>query len=189
MINLLPPQAKENIRFARLNVTMIEYAVLVLVTTVGLISILFYGQSLASHEESLLSNLVNDKRSNLSQYDSELAKAKELDKRIDTISALLGLETNFSKLLPAIGGIVPQGTVINGLELDTEDSNSLTINGESTSQTGPSIFRENLAKSDKLFSRADIVNINLVKNDSGPDRYSFQINAQFSTGAKQELKK
>lgn len=187
MINLLPPDVKGSLKFARLNVSVIEYAILVIATTVSLIGILLFGHTLASREEVLLTNLVEDKRANLSQYDDELAKAKALDKRIDTIEALLEREIIFSKLLPAIGALVPPGANINGLELDTEDGNSLKINGQSTNQSGPSVFRENLARSEKLFTRADIVSINLVKSDTGPDVYSFQVDAQFAPGAKQGL--
>lgn len=127
-------------------------------------------------------------RANLSQYDAELAEAKALDTRIDTIAALLERETAFSRLLPAIGAIVPSGTTINGLELDSEDGNNLIINGESASQSGPSVFRQNLANTDKLFSRADVVSINLINNENAPDVYTFQIDAQFAAGAKQELR-
>lgn len=189
MINLLPPKTKEGIKFARRNVTLVEYSVLILVTSVGLIGILFFGQALASHEENLLSNLVEDKRGNLAQFDEQLSEARALDNRIDTIAALLEREITYSKLLPAIGAVVPSGTTLNGLQLDDEDGNNLIINGQSENQLGPSVFRQNLANSENLFSRADIVNINLVKNDSGPDVYSFQIDAQFAPGAKQELKK
>lgn len=187
MINLLPPQTKENIRYGRRNVAATQYAVLLLVTTFGLLAILLFGHSLAQREQSLLSNLVEDKQASLSQYDDQLAEAKALDNRIDTITALLEREITFSKLLPAIGGLVPPGTIINGLELDTEDGNSLKINGQSTTQEGPSVFRENLANSHQLFTRADIVSINLVENDSGPEVYSFQVDAQFAPGAKQGL--
>jgi Tfp pilus assembly protein PilN len=187
MINLLPPDTKDNLRFARLNVTMVEYSALILITALGLIGILFFGQSLASREERLLSDLTEDKRANLSEYDDQLAEAKALDNRIDTIAALLEREIAFSELLPAIGSLVPSGTTINGLELDSEDGNSLIINGESASQTGPSVFRQNLANTDSLFSRADIVSINLIANENGPDVYNFQIDAQFAEGAKQEL--
>lgn len=187
MINLLPPKTKESLRYARLNLTVVEYGALILVTALGLIGILFFGQSLASREEGLLTSLASDKRASLADYNEGLSRAKELDTQIDTIAALLEREITFSKLLPAIGAVVPPGTTINGLELDSEDGNTLMINGESSNQAGPSIFRQNLADTDKLFSRADIVNINLVDNEGRPDTYSFQINAQFAVGAKQEL--
>lgn len=187
MINLLPPEIKENIRFGRLNVRAVRYLMLTAATGVGLVAILLFGLLLASREESLLKNLAGDKQASLSQYDAQLTEARQLAERIDTIAALLSRETAFSKLLPAIGSVVPTGTAISGLELDATDGNNLTINGESTQQNGPSIFRENLAKTTNLFSRADIVSITLVESDSGPDVYSFQIDVQFAAGAKQEL--
>lgn len=187
MINLLPPEIKENIRFGRLNVRVVRFLMLIGATGVGLVAILLFGLVLASREETLLKNLAQDKQTNLSQYDAQLAEARQLADRIDIIAALLSRETSFSQLLPAIGSVVPTGTTISGLELDATDGNNLTINGESTQQSGPSIFRENLAKTSDLFSRADIVSISLVENDSGIDVYNFQIDVQFAAGAKQEL--
>lgn len=187
MINLLPPAEKEAIRFGRHNTHTFHYLLLVLATGIGLITILIFGLILVSREERLLKNLAGDKQAALSGYSQELGQAKVLAQRIDTIAALLDRETAFSKLLPSIGAVVPAGTTINGLELDTTDANTLSINGESTTQNGPSVFRENLAKTDKLFSRADIVSITLVEKENAPDVYAFQVDVQFATGAKQEL--
>jgi hypothetical protein len=187
MINLLPPQYKESIRFGRLNTRTLHYLILTLTTGIGLAAILLFGFILASREERLLIGLADDKQASLNQYSAELSQAKTLAGRIDTIAALLDRETAFSKLLPGIGAVVPPGTTISGLELDTADANALSINGESANQNGPSIFRENLAKTTELFARADIVSITLVENETGPDTYAFQINVQFAPGAKQEL--
>lgn len=187
MINLAPPEVKSNVHFGRLNIRAFRYLLLTVATSVGLLAILLFGLLLASREESLLRNLVEDKQASLAQHDAQLTEAKALAERIDTIAALIGRETAFSKLLPSIGAVVPSGTTISGLELDTKDGNAIAINGESTSQLGPSIFRENLAKTKDLFSRADIVSITLVDNDQSPDTYSFQIDVQFASGAKQEL--
>lgn len=188
MINLLPPAEKDAIRFGQLNTRTFHYLLLAAATVIGLLAILLFGLILASREERLLKNLSADKQANLAGYSQELTQAKALAVRIDTIAALLDRETPFSKLLPGIGGVVPAGTTINGLELDTTDANSLSINGESTTQNGPGVFRENLANTDELFSRADIVSITLVESETGPDTYAFQIDVQFAPGAKQELK-
>lgn len=187
MINLVPPQVKECIRFGQLNIRAFRYLLLVLAVGVGLIVMLLFGLILASREESQFKDLVEQKQVALAQHDAQLKDAKALAERIDLIAALINRETSFSKLLPSIGAVVPANTTISGLELDATDGNALAINGESTTQLGPSVFRENLAKSDNLFSRADIVSITRVDNESGPDTYAFQIEVQFATGAKQEL--
>lgn len=187
MINLLPPASKDAIRFGQLNTRTLHYLVLTLATGIGLMAILLFGLILASREENLLKDLADDKQFRLNEHSADLAQAKQLAGRIDTIASLLARETAFSKLLPGIGAVVPPGTTISGLELDTADANSLSINGESSSQNGPSVFRENLAGTTELFARADIVSITLVESDSGPDTYSFQIDVQFAPGAKQEL--
>lgn len=187
MINLLPPEYKESISFGRLNTRTLHYLLLTGATVIGLVAILIFGLILASREERLLKDLAEDKQASLSQYSTDLAQAKALAGRIDTIAALLARETAFSKLLPGIGSVVPAGTTISGLELDTTDANALSINGESNNQEGPGVFRENLANTSDLFARADIVSITLVENENGPDTYSFQIDVQFAQGAKQEL--
>lgn len=187
MINLLPPAQKEIIKFGRYNLRALRYLLLAAATGIGLVAILLFGLLLASREERQLKDLVDDKQVSLNQFDSQLTDAKNLAERIDVIAALLSREVAFSKLLPAIGAAVPPGTTINGLELDTTDANNLSISGESDRQSGPAVFRENLAKTEKLFSRADIVNISLVENDSSNDVYSFLIDVQFAVGAKQEL--
>ncbi|HEX9679560.1 MAG TPA: PilN domain-containing protein [Candidatus Saccharimonadales bacterium] len=189
MINLLPRNYKANVKFGRYNVRVVRYTLLSIILGTVLVGILYFGLLLASREERLLKDLVKDKQSGLDQYAEELTKAKTLAERIDVIAALLERETSFSKLLPAIGGVVPQGTTISSLELTNEVANNLSIRGESNSELGPTVFRENLANTTDLFEQADIVSISLIQNDSGPDRYAFQIDVKFTPGAKQELKR
>lgn len=164
MINLLPPEIKNEIRYGQLNILAVQYAVLIILVSLSLVAVLFFGVSVVSGDERSLKQAIEEKQVVLSELDTTVAEAKELEQTIDTISALLKRELSFAALLKDIGAVVPSGASLTGLSLTGDESLPLSIDAVLSEQSTAAIMRENLENSD-LFQNADIQSITASEID------------------------
>ncbi len=190
MISLLPPESKNATKYARLNVTLIEYCVLVIIISAGLLGIVFFGMVIVSREEKNLKASIAADEAQVRELASISSEAKELSSTVDTISTLLEREVKFSELLDEIGSILPRGSVLTGLTLSTQQDQPLTLDALVVDEEAAAVLRENLADSD-LFEAADIVSISSGETDSGNQSYSYtaQYRAYFTGSADATKKK
>lgn len=86
-------------------------------------------------------------------------EAEQLAATVNTIAALMAHNIQFSDLLLQIGGVMPGGSVLTGLQFSIEDTNApLVVTAEVDTEEKAAILRNNLAVS-ALFSRAEIKSI------------------------------
>lgn len=184
MINLLPPEVKDEIRFGQLNITAIQYAVLILAVSLSLVAVLFFGVTVISGDEQSLEQAIEEKSVVLSDLEGSVAEAKDLESSIDTISALLAREVSFSELLQDIGSVIPDGASLSGLSLTGDESLPLRIDAEVNSQPLAAILRENLENSD-LFSNADIQSITAsnIDEQGNASQYLVRLVVNFEKAA------
>ncbi len=172
MINLLPPETKVAVKFARLNVTLIQYCILVVIVSVAVIGVLLFGLVVINTRESRLQASITDDRTQAQKLEPVNTKAKELSTTINTISGLLKREIKFSVLLDDIGSIMPTGTVLTGLTLSDQRDQPLTLDALVVDEESAAVLRENLAESE-LFQSADIVNITRSEAEGSTNKYQF----------------
>jgi Tfp pilus assembly protein PilN len=189
MISLLPPESKTATKYARLNVTLIQYCILVIAISGALLAIIFFGMVLVNKEEKDLKAAIAIDQAEAAKLEAVNSEAKELSDTVNTISKLLGREVKFSELLVEIGSILPKGTVLTGLTLSAEQDQPLTLDALVVNEEAAAILRENLADSE-LFEAADIVSIAAGETDSASGTYGFtaQYRAYF-TGVADAKKK
>lgn len=182
MINLLPPDIQKEIRFARLNVTAMQYAILIMAVSLSLASLLFFGVAVVSGDEESLHQNIQEKEAILAELEDSVGKAKELEQQIDTISALLEREVSFSSLLRDIGGVIPEGASLTGLSLTGDETLPLRIGATVRNQPLAAVLRENLEDSE-LFENADIQSITASEVDARGNAlfYSVQLVVNFET--------
>src|SRR5690606_22635068 len=180
MINLLPPETKEEIRYGRFNVLAVQYAALVIAVSLSLLAVLLFGVAVVSTDEQSLKENLKDKEAVLAEFQDDLAEAKELEGRIDTISALLEREVSFSALLQDIGSVIPNGASLTGLSLTGDETLPLRIAADINNQSLAAVLQENLENSD-LFENADIQNVAASEFDEAGNaiRYNVQIMVNF----------
>lgn len=189
MISLLPPESKTATKYARLNVTLIQYCVLVMIISAALIAIIFFAMAVVDKQEDNLKAVIAEDQAKAAELEVVNGEAKELSTTINTISKLLEREIKFSELLEEIASILPKGTVLTGLTLSEKQDQPLTLDALVVDEEAAAILRENLDDSD-LFEAADIVSIAAGESDSASGTYNFtaQYRAYF-TGSSEALKK
>jgi len=178
MINLIPDNLRDQLRYAQHNLLLRKY-LLAIVFIAGVVAATFWIGMLALGRQSLdLENQLAAKNSQLAEYSDVLAQAQELSDTIDTIEALLDREIKFSQLLTEIASLVPSGASLNGISLSNEED-TLTLTATINSQDLAAVFQQNLASSD-LFAVADIASMNKASDAIGSTVYTVTFTVIFA---------
>lgn len=185
MINLLPPEVKQEIRFGQLNITAIQYAVLIALISLALVAVLFFGVTVVSGDERSLRQAIDEKQQILTELEPTVAEAKQLEGTINTIAALLSREITFSQLLQDIAAVIPNGASLTGLSLTGDESLPLRIDALINDQTLAAVMRENLENSD-LFEQADIQSVSASAISESGQATEYQVRIVVNFQAKTE---
>lgn len=166
MINLLPPNTKEDMLYARRNSHLRSWLFAFGLALVGVIIILAGG--VLYMQKSIDSN-----HAKLESSKASLAfqKPEQTQKKLEGISSntklvlqVLAREVLFSKLLRQLGASVPANTVLQDFQLDKVQG-ALTIKAVATDFQTASQLQVNLSDpGNKIFEKADIESI-----DCNPD--------------------
>lgn len=162
MINLLPPQKLTNLKIARSNTIIRRYVELTLLSmvllTVAVIAAYYF---LHAQQENTKQTVAVD-QTKIAQLEPVQKQAEQLSLTVNTVAGLLSHNVQFSDMLTKIGGLMPQGSVLTGLQFSIEDLKSpLIISAQVDSEQKVAILRNNIASSE-LFAKADIQIISQV---------------------------
>jgi Tfp pilus assembly protein PilN len=180
MINLLPPEIKDSIRFARINVILIQYAIIAIFTVVIVITLMLFGKASLGNTKSELEELIRVDRVKIAELEQVNTEAKKLSETVSTIGKLIDQEVKFSVLLQEIGAVIPKGTVVSGLTLsqDAAEPISLSVLTDSAERAG--VLQENLIASD-LFLSADILSVTKASGDvAGGYQFTAELQAYYN---------
>ncbi len=158
MINLLSPELKKARRFAKLNVLLIEYVILIAIAITGMIALLFYGESTLNATKATLEESIADDEARALELEPISKEASELSGTVNTIGTLLDQEVKFSYVLQEIGSIIPPGVILSGLTLSQDTSKPILLEANLTSYEKAGVFQQNLIESD-LFIGADVISV------------------------------
>ena len=204
MINLLPPQQLANIRIARSNTLLRRYIELLLLSLLIIITALTVAYYFMNVQQSNVQQVVEADQKKIAELEPVQKQAEQLSATVNTIAGLLTRDVAFSDMLIQIGGLMPQGAVLTGLQFSIEDFKSpLIISAQVDSEEKAAILLQNLQGSD-LFTSAEIKTINQVEQDDSstttsvltpttptttpivadsPYKYTTVINAYFAQSA------
>ena len=161
MINLLPVEVKESYRYARRNVSLRNWATILLISLVGLGALATYGLLSLHQQTKSYTSQVSVVKAQL-----EVNKLEQTQKQVEDISGslklavkVLGQEVLFSKLITQIGAAMPNGTVLTGLNIN-KVSGGLSLSANATSYTSATQVQVNLSDpTNKIFGKVDIDNV------------------------------
>lgn len=169
MINLLPPDLKEEIVYARRNTTLLHWALAGIIAIAGIGVLIIFGQLYINRSAKLYAAEVE-----AGQVQLKVQKVDEIQNRVEEISSQLKLvvqvlskEVLFSKLLRQIGAAMPDKTVLNSLEI-SKIQGGIDLTASAADQRAATQIQLNLADpKNKIFEKADINTID-CKNGSNP---------------------
>lgn len=157
MINLTPPEIKEQIKYGRYNVLILRYLVGLAVVTAVVAGIIYLGLILTGNRKTDLQVKLTVSTTEFAEYQDTLVEAETLSDTITTIKALLDREFKFSEVLDKIADLIPKGATLDSISLSNEDE-GLQLSTTIESQELAAVFQKNLSESD-LFTNVDIISV------------------------------
>lgn len=162
MINLLPTNRVDAIRYGRQNTKLRRWLIGMGGAIAGLIIILaggwlYIGQQQKTFQANIDTTNQQLQAQNLTQVQKD---AKEITGDIKVINQVLGTEVRFSDLIQAIGNDMPPGTVLGSLTLSNKVTGALDLSANAKDYASAAEIAVNLSQSkNDLFSKVDIVNV------------------------------
>lgn len=168
MINLLPPELKENYRFARRNTVLRRWVFVFAFALIGLTAISaggnFYLQKTANDINK--QNDIAQATLDAQDMSGTEKKVKEINDNIKLSIQVLSKEILFSKLLKQMSTIVPSNVILSNINI-TDQQTALDISAQSVDYASATQLQVNLTDpANKLFNKADIVSIACTKPDA-----------------------
>ncbi len=185
MINLLPPERLASMRLARSNTVLLRYLELIVISMFVLIMAIVAAQYFLNTQQKNTQQLLDINQKKVKELEPVQKEAEELSATVNTISSLLSKNVKFSEMLTQIGGLMPPGSVLTGLQFSIEDLKApLAISAQVEDEQKAAVLRNNLANS-SLFSKVEIKTITTIEEDdpaasqNNPYKFTTMINAYF----------
>lgn len=185
MLNLLPNDVKKSIGFASKNILLRRWIGLFLAAFVGLGLISTYGL-LAIHQSTVKYNdLIASEGlvASQQQFTQTQKQVKDMSSSFKLVLQVLGKEILFSELLKQIAATMPTNSNLTGLVI-SKTTGAIDITALATDYNTATQVQVNLADpTNKIFSKADIVNITCGGTSSLDPKYPCTVNirALFTT--------
>lgn len=183
MINLLPPQYKENILYARRNTKLVRWAVAGVFVLIGMVAIIVFGQIYLGQTTTNYSKQVAQ-----TQAELKAQKLEDVQKQVETMSSTLKLivqvlskEVLFSKLIKQIGAVMPANSVLSNIDISkVQGGIDLTASAKDY-QTATQVQVNLQDPSNKLFDKVDLVSVNCgAASSDSPYPCAVNLRAQFA---------
>lgn len=161
MINLIPPELRTSLKYARKNTMLRRWAIslmmILVLMTITIISGLVYlrqtSSSLAKQIEASKSGL------QIQNQESVQKNVEDLSSTLKLVVQVLSREVLFSKLLKQVGSVMPKGSILTTLSIN-QLSGGLDLQAKASDyQTATQVQLNLQDPKSLLFEKVDIVNI------------------------------
>ena len=183
MINLLPPETKENFRFAKKNTVLLKWTFGVSLGLVGILLVIGAGWFFLNRSENTYVSLVANTNSRLAteKLSEVQAQSDEISSNLKLVVNVLSREILFSSLLNRVGQILPHGAVLTSLNITQVggglDLQAATVNYQIASQLQTNLQDPN----NNIFAKADIVSITCQAGGATSLSANYPCKAQYRT--------
>jgi len=127
MINLMPDDAKKEIRSARTNVILTRYIIVILLAFAFLALLLGGSYVVLTQTKMSAEQLISGNDTKAEVYSETKAQVDTLSAQLAETKTLLNEEVLYSRVLMNIGQQMPEGTVLSGIKLDTGSFNGTAV--------------------------------------------------------------
>lgn len=164
MINLMPPDMKEQIKFAKFNRVLVRYLQLVVVVSLALGAVFGGAIYWIGQQTTVATADAADKQATITQLNKEFVpQAKAAAGRLNAIKFVQSSQTHFSQVIADIAKVIPNGVTIDTLTLTGQDNVPVTVAITADSYNDALAFRNALITSPRI-AGADLESI--TTNDS-----------------------
>lgn len=159
MINLLPPDIKSDIAYARKNTVLIRWITAFVFVIIGVFFVVLVGQLYLNQSKKTYASQIDEGKTQLKEQKLEetQARAQEISDNVKLAVNVLSKQILFSKVVTQIGKVMPDGTVLTGLSIN-QLSGGIDLIARAKDYNTASQVQLNLQDpNNKIFEKADIV--------------------------------
>jgi Tfp pilus assembly protein PilN len=173
MINLMPDEAKQEIRSARVNVILARYIAIILLAFCFLILLLGGSYVVLTQTKANAQSLIDANQSKAAIYSTTKAQVDALTSRLAQTKSILDQEILYSNVLVNIGKQMPAGTVIDSVSLDTASFSGKPVTLKAYAKTtDAAVALRQKFQTSPIFSK---VNFESVSDTSGISGYPVSV--------------
>lgn len=181
MINLLPPETKQTILYARRNRRLLHWAAGLSLSIVGILVVVLFGQLYINRSIASYTRRVDQAREQL-----KVQKLEETQSRVEDITSSLKLAVQvlsrqvlFSELIRQVGAAMPENTVLTNLQI-TQTQGGVDLNASAADYNTATQIQVNLQDpANRIFEKADIVNITCNPRPAGATAPANDLKAKY----------
>jgi hypothetical protein len=190
MINLLPLDVRVERRYGRLNRIIIGYVIALSITALLVAIVMLGSLKFFGTDESAIKKEIADNTAIMTSLQSKTTDLNNTVARLEVANKLHESGVNFSELIPKIGSILPEGTVLNGLSLTEGSTEALNLDVDLERPELAATLVRNLIDSE-IFEAADIGAIIPKISEGSRYQYGTSVSVSFtgSAEAKEKEKK
>lgn len=169
MINLMPDDAKKEIRSARLNVILGRYIIVILFAFGFLMLLLAGSYVVLTQSKASAQRLVDTNGTKADVYSSTKAQVQALSASLSQTKTILDQEVLYSNVLINIGQQMPAGTVLSNITLNSASFAGTAVNLKAYAKTtADAVALRQKFQSSPIFTN---VNFDSVSGSTGIDGY------------------
>lgn len=172
MINLLPPETKRELQAARSNTLLLRYNVFLLGAVLFLLVAIAVVYVYLNNTKAAAEQVISENKTKVAGYTSVEAQAKEFSTNLQTAKQILDQEVNYSKVILEFAALMPPGTILDTLTLDSATFGTpITLNAKAKNYETALALKDSFQKSN-LFT-----NVHFQSISGGTDvNYPISVN-------------
>jgi hypothetical protein len=187
MINLLPLEIRTSRQYGRKNRVLIIYVFALLITALLVAIVMLGSLKFFGMNESALREEIEENNVALSALRTNTTELNKTVTKLETVDKLYESGVTFSSLIPRIGSLLPEGTVLNALSLTGDNTGALSLDVDLEKPELAAVLIRNMIDSD-LFEAADVGNINPKGSEGDRYRYGTVLRVSFEGSAEAKRK-
>lgn len=182
MINISPTERREHFRYSSLNNRLLVWVALLVVANIGLIFISQFGQTALNkdkqnYEYKISATQKAYQADNLGETQKEI---QSMQNSINLANKVLSQEMRFSEVLKQITASIPDKAKLSSLTVN-KNQGAIDISATAPDYNTATQLQVNLSdKNNKVFSKADIVNISCNGGRDKSSACTVTVRALFS---------
>ncbi len=168
MINLMPPDIKQNMLYAKRNSALRHWAIWLVFSIIGVAGIIGVGYLYLNNSINTYTAQIKTANETLQneKLDETQTKIQGITNDLKLVVQVLSKEVLFSKLLQQIGSVMPNGTILTDLSIDKVQGGIDLEAAALNYQTATQVQLNLQDPSNKIFDKADLISIQCVKGSS-----------------------
>lgn len=180
MINLLPPEHKQEIRAGRTNVLLMRYIGILIAAAIVLTGLVVGVYVTLNGTKAVAEAKVGQNQARVAEYQETKLQSDSFRSDLTTAKSILDSSVSFSKLIYKIAEIVPPNVILSDLALDPETfGSSVTMTASARSFDDAAKLRDAFIKNSQVFSNVQLQTIE-TSGDSTESAGNYPVKVNLS---------